>query len=84
MATLTEYTVSLRKGPLHAEETVREHKASDIDGAENFIDSLRDYVAQREHVKWQSEDVNAEGRMYGLAPGGIVYSILVHPPLGSL
>lgn len=76
------YTVEIRKGPLHAEETVRTHKATTVREAEDIIEALRDNFNNREDVTWQEEEVDVHGKLYGLAPGGEVWVISVVPPLG--
>lgn len=80
-ATYDHYTVELRRGPIHAEETVRHHEVQTVPEAEALIEGLRDTANQREGVTWQFEEVNAEGKLYGLAPGGVVYVISVVPSL---
>jgi hypothetical protein len=75
------YTVEIRRGPQNAEETVRSHKANTVDDALRFIEGLRDTFNQRDDVAWKTEEVNDQGTMYGLAPGGEVYVIQVTPPL---
>ena len=76
------YTVEIRRGPQYGEGTIRSHKATSVEDALRFIEGLRDTFNQRSDVTWQSEEVNADGAMYGLAPGGEVYVIQVIPPLG--
>ena len=49
----------------------------------NFVESLRDNAANRDNVQWQHEEVDAQGVMFGLAPGGVVYEISVVPPLST-
>ena len=49
------YTIEIRKGPLHAEETLRTHTAADIDAALNLIDGLRETYMQREDVAWTKQ-----------------------------
>jgi hypothetical protein len=80
-ATYDHYTVELHKGPMHDEKLVRSHEARTVRDAESLIEALRDTANQREGVSWQFEEVNAEGKLYGLAPGGVVYVISVVPPL---
>ena len=80
-ATYDHYTVELRKGAQHAEETVRRHEAKSVKDAEALIEGLRDTANQRDGVSWQFEEVGADGRLYGLAPGGVVFLITVVPPL---
>jgi len=75
------YQVEIRHGPQHDEETIRSHKANTVDDALRFIEGLRDTFNQRADVTWQTEEVNDQGTMYGLAPGGEVYVIQVTPPL---
>ena len=79
--TYDHYTVELRVGPLHDEKVVRTHEAKSVKDAESLIEALRDTANQRDGVAWQFEEVNAEGKLYGLAPGGVIYVISVVPPL---
>ena len=79
--TYDHYTVELRRGPMHDEKVVRHHEAKSVKDAEALIEGLRDSANQRDGVSWQFEEVNAEGKLYGLAPGGVVYLISVVPPL---
>lgn len=74
------YTIEIRKGPLHGEELIRSHEAKDTDAALNLIDGIRETYMQREGVAWTAEEVNPEGKLYGMAQG-TVYIISVTPPL---
>jgi hypothetical protein len=76
----SHYTVELRKGS-PAEETVRHHEVKTVPEAEKLIEGLRDTANQRDGVSWQYEEVDVQGNLYGLAPGGVVYTINVVPPL---
>ena len=80
-ATYDHYTVTLAKGAVGDMEAIRTHTARDVDGAINFIESLRDNAANRDKVTWQNEEVDAAGVMFGLAPHGVVFEISVVPPL---
>jgi hypothetical protein len=82
MSTADVYTIELRRGA-HGDpaDVVRMHTARNVADAENLIEALRDSSFQRDEVTWQTEEVNDEGNMYGLAPGGIVYMIAVRPAL---
>ena len=80
-ATYDHYTIELRKGPVHDELTIRKHEARSVEDAERLIESLRDTYNQRDGVSWRFEEVNAEGNLYGLGAGGMVYLIKVTPPL---
>lgn len=82
-ATYDHYTVTLLKGAVGDMEVVRRHDAHDVDGAINFIESLRDAAANRDKVTWQHEEVDEQGILYGLAPGGVVFEIAVVPPLST-
>lgn len=73
------YTVELRRGDLGNLEVLRSHVVKSPDDAMNLIDGLRDSSLQRDGVTWQSDDVDAEGNLFGLA-NGIVYQISVVPP----
>jgi hypothetical protein len=82
-ATYDHYTITLAKGAVGDLEVVRTHSAKDVDGAINFVESLRDNAANRDNVQWQHPEVDAQGVMFGLAPGGVVYEISVVPPLST-
>lgn len=75
------YEVTISCGPVHEEEVVRRHRVTSADNALAIIESLRDTYGAREGVTWNGEEINAEGRLYGLAPKGLVYMIAVKPPL---
>jgi hypothetical protein len=77
------YTVELRKGVMPNLDTVRSTKATDVDGAISLIEGFRDLAASRNSVTWQEEEVNPEGFVFGLAPGGEVWQIMCVPPLGQ-
>jgi hypothetical protein len=79
--TYDHYTIELRKGQAHDEQTVRHHTARSREDAESMIEALRDTTLHRDEVTWQAEEVNGEGKLYGLAPGGVVFTIAVVPPL---
>ena len=81
--TYDHYTVRLSKGAVGDMEVLRTHTATDVDGAINLIDGLREATVNRDGVTWQFDEVNADGRLYGLAPGGIVFEISVVPPLST-
>jgi hypothetical protein len=85
-ATHDHYHIEIRKGDLHQERPLRHHDVRDVDAAVSLIEGLRDTYAQRENVTWQSEEVNEDGRLYGLAPGpeaAEVWMISVEPPLST-
>lgn len=75
------YTVELREGAVGDMQTVRSHTAKTTEDAANLVDGLRESCLQRDHVTWQGDEVNGEGNLYGMAPGGTVYWISVVPPL---
>jgi len=77
------YTIELRTGPMHDELTTRRHEAKTKADAEALIEGMRDTCAHRDGVSWQYEEPNAEGKLYGLGPNGLVYQIVVSPPLAS-
>jgi len=81
MADDYQYTIELRIIRGEGFEIVRHHVAKTPEDAEAFVEALRDTSYQRLEVTWQSVEPNAEGNMYGLAPGGVVYAIVVLPPL---
>jgi hypothetical protein len=74
------YEVTISCGPVHEEEVIRRHTVKTPTDALAIIDGLRDTYAGREGVTWNGEEINAEGRLYGLAPHGLVYVIAVKPP----
>ena len=75
------YTVTLSKGPLFDEDVIHTHVADDAEDATGLIVGLRDNYADRANVTWQSDKVDGAGKLYGLAPGGVVYLIQVVPTL---
>jgi hypothetical protein len=74
------YDIELRQGP-SGEKMLRKHEASNPDDALAFVEALRDMANQRYMVTWQTEEPVQSGKMFGLAPGGVVYEIAVVPPL---
>lgn len=66
---------------MHDELVTRKHEASTAADASKLIEGIRDTCSQRDGVSWQYEEPNAEGKLYGLGPGGLVYQIVVSPPL---
>ena len=79
--TYDHYTVEIRKGPEFDESQVlRTHNVKTVDDALGLIEGFRDTYNQRNGVSWQDDEVNAEGKLYGLA-GGEVYVISCTPPL---
>ena len=82
--TYTEYTVTISKGDVADMDTIRTFQAKDDSGALDLIEGLRDTFANRDKVTWQVREMPENGIMYGLAPGGVVYEILVVPPIGTL
>lgn len=81
MPVYDHYHVVISKGPTFGETTLRQHKAETVEDAIGLINGLRDTYRQRDNITWQSEEVNDEGKLYGLAQGGDVYLIQVTPPL---
>ena len=77
------YTIELRKGTVPDLDVVRSTKATDVDGAIGLIEGFRDLAASRNSVTWQDEEVNAEGFVFGMAPGGEVWQIMCVPPLAQ-
>lgn len=77
------YTVELRRGTMPNLETIRSTKATDVDGAIGLIEGFRDIAVSRNDVTWQDDEVNPEGFVYGLAPGGEVWQIMCVPPLAQ-
>ena len=78
------YTVTISKGAVGDMKVVREHQAATDADALNLIEGLSDTYGNRDNVTWRDQEMPDSGVMYGLAPGGVVYEILVVPPLGSL
>jgi hypothetical protein len=68
---------------MHDELTIRRHEAKTEADAAALIEGIRDTCAQRDGVSWQYEETNAEGNLYGMGPGALVYRIVVSPPLPS-
>ena len=81
MTTHDHYTVAIAAGPMHEEKVLRTHDVTTVDDALGLIEGFRDTYNQRNNVTWQDDEVNAEGKLYGLAPGGDVYVISCTPPL---
>jgi hypothetical protein len=79
--TYPHYQIEIRKGQQHDEEVLREHKATSVEDAENLIEGLRDAYTGRDDVTWRDEEVDPQGKLYGLSPDGVVYVISVTPPL---
>ena len=77
------YKVEIRNGPLFEEKALRSHKAESVADAVSLIEGLRDTYAARAEVVWQAEEVNGEGKLFGLAPEGVVWVIQVTPPLST-
>ena len=80
----SQYTVTISKGAVGSLEVVRTHQARTDEDALNLIEGLRDTFALRDSVTWQFPEVNDQGVVYGLAPQGVVWEILVVPALGTL
>lgn len=79
------YTITIATGPiLYEENVVRQHQAKTWEDALAFVDALRDTYAGRYEVTWQAEETSADGELFGLAPGGVVYVIRCTPPLPPL
>jgi len=68
---------------MHDELVTRRHEAKNATDAEKLIEGMRDTCAHRDGVSWQYEEPNAEGNLYGLGPNGLVYRIVVSPPIAS-
>jgi hypothetical protein len=75
------FVIELRRGPVGEELVIRRHEADSEDMAAKLVEGLRDTYNQRDGVTWQYELTNAEGKLYGLGPGGMVYTIAVEPPV---
>jgi len=82
-AVADHFDIELRKGP-SGEQTLRHHSATNPEDALSFVEALRDDAKVRYMVTWQTEEPVVGGKMYGLAPGGLVYEIAVVPPLEDL
>lgn len=84
--TYDHYTVEVRSGPTHQETTLRTFEATSVEEAEDVIEAQREYYAQRDEVQWEGDEVDAQGRLYGLKsqPGGAqAWLITVVPPLST-
>lgn len=80
------YAIELRRGLSDDEEspdgaTVRHHEADNPEDALAFVEALRDDATVRYSVTWQDDEPRRGGKMFGLAPAGVVYHIAVVPPL---
>ena len=75
------YVVEIRHGPLFEESPLRTHRALTVEDAVNLIEGLRTTYGSRAEITWQAEEVNDEGKLYGLASDQTVYMISVIPPL---
>jgi len=82
--TYDHYTITVSRGAVDEMETVRSFDAKTDEGALDLIDGLRDTYANRDHVIWQVQEMPETGAMYGLAPQGVVWEILVVPAIGTL
>jgi hypothetical protein len=82
-ATYDHYTITIAKGAIGDMEVVRTHKAKTSDQAVDLVEGLRDTFGNRENVQWQHPEVDEQGVMYGLAPGGVVFEISVVPTLNT-
>jgi len=77
------YTVELRQGEMPNLAVVRTTKATDVEGAIGLIEAFRDLAASRNGVTWQdSGEVDEGGNLFGLAKG-VVWQIVVVPPLSQ-
>jgi hypothetical protein len=83
MPVYTHYTVELRKGVVGDMQVVRHHMVPTVDAALNIIDGFVVSTRQRDDVTWQSDEVDAGGNLFGLAPHGVVYQISCVPPLST-
>lgn len=80
----SHYTVELRNGNWPSmDNTVRVMEAPDADGAFRLIDGFRELAESRNNVTWQNDEVDANGVLMGLEPGGVVWEIIVKPPLSQ-
>lgn len=77
-----QFTIELRKA--QGSQTLRSHEAATPEDAVAFVEALRDDAASRYMVAWDTELPVENGRMHGLAPGGLDYEIAVIPPLAPV
>jgi hypothetical protein len=75
------FTIEVRSGLQFNEEVVRTMEADTPEEAVIAIESLRLSYAQRNHVKWEGEEVNAYGSLLGLDDKRATWQIQVNPPL---
>ena len=80
MPVADHYEIELRKGS-NGEQVMRKHEATSSLDALAFVEALRDDAIARYMVTWQTDEPVQSGKMFGLAPGGLVYQIAVIPPL---
>jgi hypothetical protein len=77
-----KYTIEITRKLAGAEEILRRHTSTTIDGAETLVESLRDTYGAREGVEWEAEEVDETGRLVGYsASQDSFYVIKVTPPL---
>jgi hypothetical protein len=75
------YLIEVRSGPQFSERTVRSHEAKTPEDASILIESLREAYGQRNHVKWDGDEVNAYGDLYGRDDKRMTWVIHVTPAL---
>jgi len=75
------FTIEVRSGLQYNEEVVRTMEAATPEEAVLAIESLRETYAQRSHVKWEGEEVNAYGSLLGMDDKRVTWQIHVNPPL---
>jgi len=81
------YDILVSKGPVHGLDVMRTFTASTVEDAQDLIEAQRTYYAQREGVVWATEEVNDQGRLFGLGPsqqgGPDTWLISVVPTLST-
>ena len=81
MPVYSHYQVTLRRGEMPDLDEVRSTRATDVDGALNLIEGFMEMAKSRHDVTWQDAEIDPTGNLFGLAPGGEVWQVLVVPPL---
>ena len=75
------YTIEVRCGPQFGEETIRTMEAKTPEDAVIAIESLRESYEQRNQVRWNAEEVDSVGNLYGIDGTRQVWVIHVNPAL---
>jgi hypothetical protein len=81
MPVYDHYQVELRHGEMPDLTVMRSNRASDVDGALNLIEGFMQMAVSRHGVTWKDDEIDPTGNLFGLAPGGEVWQVIVVPPL---